>query len=86
MRHYSIQWMAHIWRSWRRWVRSVKGIASPLILPPWASQCQRLQDQMAILEARMNAMETLQTANPTSPFPSPNEPFEQVPDAHLGAQ
>ena len=75
MKRYSIQWMAHSWRRWRR-------SPSTIVLPPWAVQCQRLQDQMAILEARM---ETLETANPTSPFPSQNDAFE-VPDAHLGAQ
>ena len=76
MKRYSIQWMAHSWRRWRR-------SPSTIVLPPWAAQCQRLQDQMAILEARM---EPLEPANPSSSsFPSQNDAFE-VPDAHLGAQ
>jgi hypothetical protein len=82
MKRYSMKWMAHSWRSWRRWARLSKRTPSPLVLPPWDAQCQRLQDQMAILEARM---ETLETAHPSSSnFPAQNDAFE-VPDAHLGA-
>ena len=76
MKRYSMSWIQRIWRRWQ-------GSPSTIVLPPWASQCQRLQDQMAILDARMTALET---ANPTSSsFPSPTEAFA-VPDAHLGAQ